>query len=126
MKEQRKIEIVSLQLGVDVNPDPGEISSESKRKINELVAVAVKEKAILQTNLLSETDIKKCYDMLMQAADDKKSVSGESLLATINNKTQLATLIIKLRQRIRERGDIWQLDKHRIGGITHYSIGSKL
>jgi len=124
--EKKKIEVVNLNLGMDVNPNPGEISENSKEKIDSLVGTAKKEKETLQVNLLSESNVKKCYEMLMQATNAKQPISGESLLKATGNKAQLATLIIKLRQYARERGDIWEISKHRIGNITHYSMRPKL
>ena len=124
--DKKKIEIVQLHLGVDVNPNPGEISKESKEKIDSMISNAKKEKEAMQVNLLNESDVKKCYEMLMQATNTKRPVSGDSLLEAIGKKTQLATLIIKLRQYSRERGDIWEIQKHRISNATHYSMKPKL
>jgi hypothetical protein len=123
--EKKKLEVVQLNLGVNINPNPGIISKESKEKIDILISNAIQEKEAMQINLLSESDVKKCYEMLIQATNIKGTVSGESMLTAISNKTKLATLIIRLRQYTRERGDIWEIQKHHISNVTRYSMKPK-
>ena len=123
--EKKKLEIVQLSLGKTIDLNVPDISNQSKDKIDKLIDEAKKEKEALQIKTLQEDELRRCYDVLLQATETKRPISSNALLAIIDNKVPLSTLIIRLRQFARDRGNIWEIQKHRIDKITHYSMKPK-
>lgn len=120
--EKKKIEVVELSLGIDVGQNIDPFSKDTQGRINKLIEQSQKEKEILKATSIQEDSLRRCYDALLQTVDNHTPISGSKLIEISEKDVKLASLILKLRQYTIERGNVWTIMKHKIDGVTSYSM----
>lgn len=120
-KKDRRLPIVSLDLGIEPIIAKEVVSEKTVEKIQDRLTRAVSEHKITekvdQQLKQKEEAVNKCYQKLVDAGSE--GITVEELLVDYDN---LISLIGKIRNIIKKRGDIWKLRKRRKQGKTYYYL----
>lgn len=119
-----KIE-VNLGLGPETYILPeGELHPDTLQRIDRTLDFIRREKVVTQrlaADKITKEKLQTCLNFLISATARNEKVSADQLKMTtkVNN---LSSLILKFRHYLKTNGNVWELKKHSIKGVTHYSI----
>lgn len=130
-KPRQKLQVIDLNLGIDpqeITKKP-EITPSTIEKANRIIAFDAQEHAALQRireqkakeEQAKEDGIERVYKALIAAATEQKGVLATELIA-IAGSADLSSVILRLRNYAKKRGDLWQITKHRENKQTVYRM----
>jgi hypothetical protein len=124
-----KLQIVDLELGIDpqeatkkieIPPETiakaEKINNFDKQEYAALEAIRAKKQAEEQAR---EEGIDRAFKALATAAEEKQGVAATELVV-LAGSTDLSGVMLRLRNYIKKRGDLWMISKHRENKQTVY------
>ena len=98
------------------------IHKQTLDKINSLIILYLKEKrGLINIAEIEKNKLKICLDELILAQKNNEEIESIELL-TLASTANLSSLILRLNNFIKNRGDIWKLQKRKLNGKVYYKL----
>lgn len=127
---KKKIEVVELNLGVDLEPvEPDSVHPDTRKKINQKIRLADMEKQAMdqvrqkrqKQQEQKQSAVEQAYQTLQQAYKDNQLVELQQL-QQISDTDRFSSFILRLNNYIKKRGGIWKLRKKTKNKIKYYYL----
>lgn len=127
----KKIEIIDLDLGFDpqsLTTKPP-LSEKTAERLDQLIKHEQKEQKAIQnykeqkqqTEQKREEALENCLKKLIELTEQKELLSIEDLLKICESDEPVGTMI-RLRNLIKKRGNLWDIKKRRVDNKTKYQL----
>ena len=123
----KKIKIIELELGIDVDLSKPTLHINTEQQIKNKIELAKQEQEAIDSvrekrqQKKINKHIEECFRELLEANKQGKELTAKKLLE-IAETNNLSSLILRLNNYIKKRGELWKIKKRKSKKDILYSI----